>query len=600
MSNTLVDERDVRFVLYEQLKIETLCQAEKFRDHSKETFDMILDAGGKLAHNDFAPANASGDDIGCEWIDGHVKAPQPFHAPYRKYCEGGWLSLPEAYDIGGQSAPVSLNFACHEMFFAACHSLAGYMGLTHSAAKVIELYGTEEQKQRYLEPLYQGKYGGTMNLTETQAGSDVGAVRTKAIKNPDGTYSIVGGKIFISAGEQDLTENIIHIVLARIEGDPPGTRGLSCFIVPKLSVNTDGTLGKRNDVICAGIEHKMGMKGSATCVLNFGENGKCVGELLGPAQKGIIVMFAMMNEQRALVGLQGLAQASTAYLHALSFARERLQGAMLGSKGLEQVPIIRHPGVHRDLLWMKAFTEGMRALVLYVVYCMDMVEASSDSEEQKQWQFLVEILTPVCKAYCTDRGFEVCIRSIQVLGGYGYCREYKVEQFARDCKVTSIYEGTNAIQAMDLFGRKIRMSKGAAFDLAVKKMKEQAEKAQNIEELKPYALKVNTSIAVLQNITGELLDRLSNGEAFAVFSWATSYLEIFGDVVLGWLLLWQARVACESKSASIDTDEEFYLSKINTAKFYIGTVLPLVAGKTAAIKQNESSFYGMGGAIFCQ
>jgi len=587
MANKLTDITDVKFVLYEQLQIEDLCDSDKYQDHSKETFEMIMDAAEKLAVNDFQPVNSAGDELGCTWQDGVVKVPDPYHVPYQRFCEGGWLNMAETYDVGGQSVPLVVDFACKEMLFAACHSLTGYTGLTHSAAKVIERYGTEEQKKKYMKPLYEGRYGGGMNLTEAQAGSDVGAVRTKAIRNPDGTYNIEGGKIFITGGDTDLTENIIHIILARIEYDPAGTKGLSCFIVPKKRINENGTLGADNDVVCAGIEHKMGMKGSATCVLNFGENGQCIGELIGPKQKGIVVMFTMMNEQRVLVGLQGLAQGSTAYLHALEFARERNQGSTFGSRDLKQVPIILQPDVKRNVLWMKAYTEGMRSLVLYLVYCMDKVDVL-DGAEKNRLQSIVEVLTPVCKAYCTDKGFDVCTRAIQIHGGYGYCSEYMVEQFARDCKVTSIYEGTNGIQALDLFGRKIRMNNGAALETLFTEMESHIEEARVISDLASYAEEVAKAVASLKKITSYLIEQSSSEDAYLAYSWATPYLEIFGDVVLGWFLLWQAKVAlhCEVTKG---VNGEYYAGKIHTAKFYIKSLLPIVYGKIETIMGDDKS-----------
>lgn len=598
MENKLADLRDTRFVLYEQLGIEKLCETEKYADHSKETFEMIIDTAEKLAVNQFAPVNSEGDEIGCVFAEGTVKCPEVYRTPFQKYCEGGWMSLPDVYDVGGQNAPFAMYFACHELFYAANHALTVYMGLTHSAAKVTEIFGTDEQKRKYMQPLYEGRYSGTMDLTETQAGSDVGFARTKAIRNPDGTYSIVGGKIFISSGENNLTENIIHIVLARIEGAPEGTRGLSCFIVPKYRVNDDGTLGEPNDLTCAGVEHKMGIHGSPTSVLNFGDNGRCRGELLGPEQKGIIVMFHMMNEQRVLVGLQGQSLGSTAYLHALDFARERKQGSKFGSKDFSQVPIITHPDVRRNLLWMKSYTEGLRALILYTTFCMDMEAASTGEDDKKKWQNIVELLTPIAKAYSTDKGFDVCTRAIQVHGGYGYCKEYKVEQFARDCKITAIYEGTNAIQAIDLFGRKIKMNKGAAYNTVLSEMKAAVEKASAVSELAPYAEAVAKSISALEEITRFLIEKASGEDAYLAYSWATPYLEIFGDIVLGWMFIWQAWTAHGSEAGSSAKDKQFYAGKINTAKFYIGSLLPAVYGKIDAIKQFDRSFLEMGESVF--
>lgn len=597
MENKCVDVRDTRFVLYEQLRIEDLCAAERFQDHSRETFDMILDTAEKLAVNEFAPVNSEGDAVGCVWENGAVKAPPAFHAPFQKYCEGGWMSLPDAYDFGGQNAPVVMNFACYTLFYAANTALSIYMGLTHSAGKLIEIYGTDAQKKKYMQPLYEGRYSGTMVLTEPQAGSDVGATRAKAVKNPDGTYSIVGNKIFISSGEHDLTENIVHLVLARIEGAAEGTKGLSCFIIPKYRVNDDGTIGESNDVSCSGIEHKMGIRGSSTSVLNFGDNGACHGELLGLEHKGIVVMFHMMNEQRVLVGLQGLALASTAYLHALDFARERKQGSLFGTKNPEQVPIITHPDVRRNLLWMKAYTEGLRALILYTVACMDREPISTDEAEKRKWQQIMSLLTPVSKAYTTDKAFEVCALAIQVLGGYGYTKEYKVEQFARDCKITSIYEGTNGIQAIDLFGRKIRMENGAALAAVIAEMKAAVAEAAGVGELAPYAEAVGKSICALEEISKFLVEKCTGDDAYLTTSWATPYLEIFGDIALGWMFIWQARKALDNKAAT-GADAQFYDSKINTAKFYISSLLPRVYGKIEAIKQYDRSFLAMGEAIF--
>jgi len=597
MENKCTDVRDTRFVLYEQLGIEGLCSAERFQDHSRETFDMILDTAAKLAVNEFAPVNMEGDTVGCVWEKGVVKAPAAFHAPFRKYCEGGWMSLSDAYEFSGQNAPVAVHFSSHELFFAANQSLTIYMGLTHSAGKVIEIYGTDAQKKKYMQPLYEGRYSGTMVLTEPQAGSDVGATRAKAVKNPDGSYSIVGGKIFISSGEHDLTENIVHLVLARVEGAPEGTKGLSCFIIPKYRVNDDGTVGESNDISCSGIEHKMGIHGSATCVLNFGDNGMCRGELLGPEQRGIVVMFHMMNEERLQVGLQGLSQASTAYLHALDFARERKQGSQFGTKNPEQVPIITHPDVRRNLLWMKAYTEGLRALILYTVYGMDRESISSDDAEKRKWQNIVGLLTPISKAYVTDKAFEVCALAIQVLGGYGYTKEYKVEQFARDCKISSIYEGTNGIQAIDLFGRKIRMENGAALQAVLAEMKASMKEAAGVGELVPYAEAVGKSVSALEEISKFLLERCAGEDAYLATSWATPYLEIFGDIALAWMFIWQAKKACDNKATN-SADAPFYDSKINTAKFYISSLLPRVYGKIEAIKQYDRSFLAMGEAIF--
>ncbi|MGO9138594.1 MAG: acyl-CoA dehydrogenase [Syntrophales bacterium] len=591
MKEELVDVRDVRFILYDILSIEDLCRSEKFKDHSKGTFEMVISTAEKLATNAFAPVNSDGDSVGCKWRDGIVQVPSSFYEPFRKYCEGGWISVSEDYDAGGQNLPLTIQHVCHELFFSANHSLAGYMGLTHSAAKVIEVYGTPEQKRKYMTHLYSGRFSGGMNLTEPQAGSDVGAIKVKAVKKTDGTYSIQGSKIFITGGDHDLTENIIHIVLARIEGDPEGTKGLTCFVVPKMKVREDGTVGESNNITCAGIEAKMGMKGSATCVLNYGENGECIGELLGPERNGIRVMFHMMNEQRLLVGLQGLAQGSTAYLHALQFAKERLQGAAFGSKSTKQAAIIEHPDVLNNLMIMKAQTEGMRALILFTVHCIDEISASEDDAKKRELQDIVELLTPICKAYCTEKGFDVCVRAMQVYGGYGYCKEYHVEQFARDCKITSIYEGTNGIQAIDLLGRKIRMKNGGLFQAIMSRMKNTAREADALDSLSSYAKDFILLLGSFEELTDSILHKGEADDFYLKFSQASAYLDAFGDILLGWIFLWQAIVAERNllDTGSASHASLFYKEKFLTARFYLGTILPVVRGKMGAIRNNERS-----------
>ncbi len=615
MANKLCDLQDARFILYEQLQVEELCNYERYNDHSIETFEMTINAAEKLAVNDFAPANNPGDKLGCTWDNGQVRVPEVYHKPFQKFCEGGFLCAQESYDAGGQNLPHVIDYVCKQMFFAANQCLSGYYGLTHSAAKVIEVFGSEEQKRKYMLPLYEGRYGGTMCLTEAQAGSDVGAVRSKARKNQDGTYSISGSKIFITGGETDMTENIIHIVLARIEGDPEGTKGLSCFLVPKIIVNDDGSLGEENDVFCPGIEHKMGQKGSATCVLAFGDNGNCKGELLGSEQNGIVTMFNMMNEQRLLVGMQGLAQGSTAYLHALNFARERKQGLGLGKNGVGQDPIILHADVRRNLLWMKNYTEGIRALILYAINCLDNMHICEDKDEKKKWSDILEVLTPICKAYGSDKGYDVCTKAIQVLGGYGYCSEYLVEQFARDCKITSIYEGTNGIQSLDLIGRKINMKNGAAYQQVISQVNETIKAAVEISELVHYANDLAEYLKTLEEITQQIKTQNACGEVALTQSWAGIYLEIWGDIMLGWMFLWQAEIAYQklntifkeraangksAQDAVIKDDPKaaFYVSKIVTAKYYLGTLLPAVTGKFDAIKKNDRAFLEMEESYF--
>jgi alkylation response protein AidB-like acyl-CoA dehydrogenase len=590
MGNKLMDLRDARFAIFDQLKISDLFACEKFSDYSEDTVELAINTAEKLAVNEYYPINSIGDKTGVTYNDGKAVVPAEFHAAYKKFCEGGWTAPAESYDYGGQQMPTMLNYLTQMLFFAANQSLMVYTCLTHSAGKVIEIFGTDEQKSKYLEAIWSGRYGGCMDLTEPEAGSDVGAIKTKAIPNPDGTFSIKGNKLFISQGESDLTENLVHILLARVEGDPEGTKGLSCFIVPKIRVNDDGSLGKPNDVFCTGIEHKMGMKGSATASLAYGDNNDCIGELIGGRGKGIVTMFHMMNEQRIVVGMEGIAMGSSAYLHALDFARERKQGVAFGQRTGAQVPIIEHPDVRRNLLMMKCYTEGIRALLLYAAKCMDMQEVVSDDAAKQKYSDLVEILTPICKGGGTDKGFDACVTAIQVFGGYGYCQEYYVEQLARDCKITSIYEGTNGIQANDLLGRKIVMRGASAFQALIDEIQSVIASAKGIDGLSGYAADFGVILDKFIETSGLLRARL-NENGYLAYSWATPYLSVAEDIAVAWMLLSQAVVATEKLKAggALEADVLFYESKIRTAKFFVSSVLPQVVGKLDAINKNDDT-----------
>ncbi|MBI5568834.1 MAG: acyl-CoA dehydrogenase [Desulfomonile tiedjei] len=607
MANLLVDERDVKFVLYEQLNIEELCQAEKYTEFSREMFDMVLDAAQKLAEKELAPTNVPGDVEGVVLDKGQVKVPACFHDAWRHVCEGGWNLLPISQEMGGQGFPSSLNCAAMELFIAANQALAMYSGLTVGAARLIEKYGSEDQQRTYMDRMYSGEWGGTMCLTEPQAGSDVGALRTKAIKNPDGTYSITGGKIFISSGDHDLTENIIHMVLARVEGGPAGTKGISIFIVPKKRIEGDGLVD--NDVITAAIEKKMGIHGSSTCALNFGEKNNCIGYLLGVENQGMRIMFNMMNEARLAVGIQGLAQASTAYLHALKYAKERYQGpeisAMKDAKA-PKVPIIQHPDVRRMLMWMKTVTEGIRSLIYYAGYCQDRVLTAATEAEAAKYEGFLDILIPVCKAWSTDMGFRVTELAIQVHGGYGYCREYPVEQFMRDSKIASIYEGTNGIQALDLVGRKLAVHQGALFKSIVAETGNLLKLAKKNYRLKDIVEPFDSARRQLIEVTRYFGLKSITEDFMIPVLYASPYLELFGDVAVGFMLLWQAVLAdrrlqelysdakadtAEKKAEMLTTNRSaaFYRGKIASAEFFANTFLSLAKGKARAIMSGERS-----------
>lgn len=605
MAQVIADRCDLEFVLYEQMEIETLLAYEKYADFNRKMFDMIISEARNFAIKELLPTYAEGDKIGLKFEKGQVKVPECFHRPHELLIEGEWTSLTEDLDYGGQGLPHCISFAAAEYIIGGNFPLANYARMGHGTGKMIELFGTEEQKSLFLEKLYTGVWGGTMLLTEPQAGSDVGAVATSAEENPDGTYAIKGEKIFITNGEHDLSENIIHPVLARIEGSPAGTKGISIFIVPKIWVNEDGTLGELNDVVCTGIEEKMGIHASATCSMSLGSKGNCRGFLLGEMNRGMKIMFHMMNEARLDVGFQGFSHATTAYLYAVNYARERIQGRDLENlegRAAPQVPIIRHPDVRRMLLYMKAHVEGMRSFIYYVARCFDKLENTESDEERSHYQDLIELLTPLVKAYCAQRGFDVCIQAIQVYGGYGYTKEYPVEQLARDCKIASIYEGTDGIQAMDLLGRKIGMKKGKVFMDFLEKIQKTVFRAKTIEEIVPLAEKVEKAMNRLGETAMHLGQKAMSPELKTAFAHAFPFLEVTGDVIMAWMLLWRSSVAAQKiEKGAKKKDVPFYEGQIKSAAFYINTVLPvtfgrmdsIILGDPAAVEISEASFGGL-------
>lgn len=608
MRNMLLNVRDQQFVLFEQLEIESLFKKEKYADFSREVVLMMQSEAEKLAVNVLLPAYTEGDKIGCTFKEGKVMVPPSFHEVYRRYVEAGWLCSTESPEVGGQGSPVVVTTACLEFMFAANFPFLMYPGLTHGAARLIELFGTEEQKRKYMYNMYAGKWTGTMCLTEPNAGSDVGSLKTSAKRLPDGKFSITGTKIFISCGDHDLTENIIHPVLARIEGDPPGTAGVSIFIVPKYRVNDDGTLGEFNDVRTGNIEHKMGIKGSSTCTLNFGDEGKCIGELLGKERQGLRIMFHMMNEARLEVGMQSLGHATAAYEHALQYAKERIQGVPvweMKNPDAKAVPIIEHPDIRRKLLWMKAHVEGIRALIYYTGYCMDRAAVAETAAEREKWHGLVELLIPICKAYSSEKAFIVCSYAIDIHGGYGYCSDYPVEQYLRDCKIASIYEGTNGIQCLDLVGRKLGQRKGMDVMNLFGEMNASLMKLKKSEELKKHVPIFEEAYNALIDLTMHFAQwGKSSGFLMPVLN-ATPYMEIMGDVVIGYFLMQAAGISEERLHAIFkekgvedsrgrkralvheDPDVAYYQGKIASAKFFASEVLSTVKARCEAVKFGE-------------
>ena len=617
MAQVIADRRDIDFVLYEQLQIEFLFKTKQFSDLNRKMLDMVISEARNLGIKEILPTYAEGDRQGVGFDNGLVRVPECFHRPYKLFVEGEWIAMAEKPEVGGQGLPQIIKQAANEYLLGSNFAFIALANLCHGTAKMIELYGTPKQKELFLRKVYSGEWGGTMQLTEPEAGSDVGALSTSAAKNDDGTYSISGNKIFITCGDQNLTQNIIHPVLARIEGAPQGTSGISLFLVPKIWVHDDGTLGEFNDVVCTGVEEKMGLHGSPTCSMTLGGKGRCRGLLLGEENKGMQVMFHMMNEARLDVGAQGFTHASAAYLYALNYARERLQGKDLeGAKDAEdpQVPIIRHPDVRRMLLQMKAYSEGMRSFVYYVACCFDRLALAESTTDKERYSGLIELLTPVIKAYCSDRGQDVCQLAIQVFGGYGYTKEYPVEQLYRDCKITSIYEGTNGIQAMDLLGRKLGMRKGAVFMDFLREVQKCINHAKEIGALEAMGAAVERALTRLSEVALHLGKTAMSDQQKTAFAHALPFLDVMGDVIMAWMHLWRSTVAWPKleilaggadndaikQKVSKNKDAAFYDGQLKSAAFFIHTILPITLGKMnsvmaghpAAIEIDERSFGG--------
>ncbi len=607
MAEFRVDERDAAFVLFEYLDLDKLLAVDKYADYDRETCEMIVREAAKFMVEQVAPVNKPADEVGAVYSDGEVKFPPEFYDLYPTFCEAGWWAPLNNPMYGGMGLPEPVGFACNEFIDAASPAFGLIPMLTVGAAHLIESFGTEELKAAYLEKMYTGQWGGTMGLTEPHAGSNVGALTTKAIPEGD-HYLLEGTKIFITNAEHDLTGNIVHLVIARIEGAPPGSRGISLFLVPKYRLDDNGEPGEFNNIRCANIEHKMGIHGSPTCLINFGDGGPTEGYLIGEPEKGLAHMFQMMNEARIQCGVHGAAIASAAYLASLDYARERGQGkSFLGMNPADggQAPIIGHPDVRRMLMEMKAYTEGMRALLYETALYEDLGHNLADRDDAQTYIDLVEALTPLCKSFCTDAGFWVCDRAIQLHGGYGYCQEYPVEQYLRDVKIYAIVEGTNGIQALDLVGRKLRIREGAParalmarIGNGVAKIKESG----HYDELAGLLLEGNKALV---ETTGNLAMKGASDPLYPVIN-ATPYLELMSRVVMAVLLGEQALVAREAldkieADEGCTTDDErkallkrndnavFYFNKIQTAHFFARHLLPQVHSLKQEILFNDRS-----------
>ncbi len=603
MAQQIADRRDIDFVMFEQFAVDQLSQYEQFAEFNKKTIEMIVKEARNLALKEILPTNKIGDEKGISLENGQVKVPEEFHRAYKLYCEGEWVGTTENPDYGGQGMPHSVGMGASDYLLGANTALNLYVGLTVGAGHLIEEFGTEQQKNMFLNKIYTGEWAGTMLLTEPQAGSDLGAITTEAKPNGDGTYSLSGQKIFITGGDQDMTDNIVHPVLARIEGAPAGTSGISLFLVPKYWVNEDGSMGDFNDIVCTGVEEKMGIHGSSTCTMNLGEKGQCKGFLLGQENKGMRQMFLMMNQARLLVGMQGLALATSSYMNAVNYARERVQGRHLmnmADKSAPAVPLIQHPDIRRMLLNMKVYVDGMRSLIYYANLCEDMKNLAESEEEQEKYQNIIEVLIPICKAYCTDKAVDVCDMGIQVYGGFGYTSDYPQEQLLRDCRITPIYEGTNGIQAMDLLGRKLGMKKGKAIMDLMGEVQSTITQAKEVSRVADSAEKVEKATNKLGEVSMNIGGKAASEEVMKAFANAYPFMEVSGDVTMAWMLLWRAKVAAQKLESAKKKDVPFYEGQIKTMEYFVNSVLPITLGKmdlinnldATAVEMEEDHFGG--------
>ncbi len=586
--------KDALFALRHIGELEQLAKTERYAHADLETVTSVLEEQGRFMQEVFAPRNASGDREGLTWTPEGVQTPAGFKEAYSKFVDAGWQGLNAHVEYGGAGVPESV-FACAAEFETAANgALTMCPGLTTGAIECLQEWGTETQKEIYLRRLVTGEWTGTMNLTEPQAGSDVGLCTTKAIPQDDGTYKITGTKIFISFGEHDLAENIIHLVLARTPDAPAGTKGISLFIVPKFHVDEAGNVGERNDVKCVSIEHKMGIHASPTCVMSFGDEGGATGYLVGEENQGMRAMFTMMNSARIAVGIQGAALGDTAYQKALAYSQERRQGRKIGGDSKEPAFIIEHPDVRRMLLSMRSSIEAMRALIVYNAAAIDLSRAL-DGDEAERWREIAELLTPVTKAWCTDVGMDVTSTAIQVYGGMGYVEESGVAQHFRDMRIAPIYEGTNGIQAMDLVGRKLGLRMGGVVGDHLQNMRDlDAELAEAGEEFASIRTQLAAAVETLAGATDWIMN---NGLAdpLQALAGATPYLRIFGIVTGGWLLARQALAARgELQSGSDDTD--YLQAKITTARFFAEQVLPTAAGLVPSVQAGASVLYEVDGS----
>ena len=576
MSETLLSSRNLAFELYEVLDAEALTQRERFADHSRETFDAAIGTARTIAEKYFAPHCRKNDEQEPQFVDGEAVLIPEVKVAVDAFNEAGFQNATRSFEVGGMQLPNLLARACFAHFQSANIATSSYPMLSMGASHLIEKFGTPDQKERFFKPMAEGRFFGTMALTEPHAGSSLSDIRTKAERCEDGTYRIKGNKIFISGGDHPLSENIVHMVLAKLPDAPPGVKGISLFIVPKFLVNDDGSLGARNDVILAGLFHKMGWKGTTSTALNFGDNGNCVGYLVGEEHKGLAYMFQMMNDARIGVGMGAIMLGYAGYLYSLEYARQRPQGRLPDGKDptSPQVAIVEHADVKRMLLTQKAYVEGAFDLGLYCARLVDEAKTAVSDDDRKNALELQDLLTPIVKSWPSEFCLKANELAIQILGGHGYTREYPVEQYYRDNRLNPIHEGTHGIQSLDLLARKLTQSGGRGLKQLLALINNACEKAQAYSELNEQRQALQSYIAHLTRTTQSLLADLAAGKINDTLANSALYLKAFGHAVIGWRWLEQAVKACEGLAKADEADKAFYQGKLQAARYFLLWEIP--------------------------
>ncbi|MDD0977270.1 acyl-CoA dehydrogenase [Pseudomonas fontis] len=595
MSETLLSARNLAFELYEVLDAEALTQRERFSEHSRETFDAALATARTIAEKYFAPHNRKGDENEPRYENGEAILIPEVKPAVEAFLEAGFLNANRDFDAGGMQLPTLLSQACFAHFQAANAGTTAYPFLTMGAANLIESFGSEEQKRLFLQPMIDGRFFGTMALTEPHAGSSLADIRTRAEPAADGSYRLRGNKIFISGGDHSLSENIVHMVLAKLPDAPAGVKGISLFIVPKFLVNTDGSLGARNDVLLAGLFHKMGWRGTTSTALNFGDNGQCIGYLVGKPHQGLACMFQMMNEARIGVGMGAVMLGYAGYLYSLDYARQRPQGRPLDNKdpSTAAVPIIAHTDVKRMLLTQKAYVEGAFDLGLYAARLFDDTQTGDSETTRQQAHELLDLLTPIVKSWPSEFCLKANELAIQILGGHGYTREYPVEQYYRDNRLNPIHEGTHGIQSLDLLGRKLAQNGGAGLKQLVRLIAGTCASAQQFPGLDALRQPLEQLATRLQSVTLGLLGDLAQGQVNSALANSALYLKAFGHCVIGWRWLEQAIRAEQGLAGGNPADADFYRGKLQAARFFLTWEVPGCHNDLALLEARDDTCLSM-------